>query len=230
MKNTATVPTPKIENDFYDWYERHEEKKRLVRANRYDLMFIGDSITHLFEGHPAFKSHGAAVWKEYYGKRNAINLGYGWDRTQNVLWRLMNGELENQSPKLAVLLIGTNNQSTTANATANTPAEICEGISAITGLIKERSAQTHILVLGLLPRAARDNPFRISIAEINSLLQRHYSGKTGYEYLDIGGHFVDDANEIIVDRMPDLTHPSESGYREWAKAIEPVVQAHVPVR
>ncbi|MEK6797246.1 MAG: GDSL-type esterase/lipase family protein [Spirochaetota bacterium] len=222
------MPTPKLENDFYDWYARHEEKKTLVKVHRYDLIFIGDSITHLFEGHIAFKSHGAAVWAEYYGKRNALNLGFGWDRTQNVLWRLANGEFEGQTPKLAVLLIGTNNLSTTPNAHANTPSEICDGIGAITAFMKERSVSTHVLVTGLLPRHTPDSPYRSTIAEINRILQDRFAKEHGFSYIDIGSRFIGERNEIIAERMPDLTHPSESGYREWAEAIETIVEAHVP--
>lgn len=226
--NTAVVPVPKLEQDFYDWYARHEEKKALARAACYDLIFIGDSITHLFEGHDAFKSHGQRVWAEHYGARNALNLGFGWDRTQNVLYRLADGEFEQQTPKLAVLLIGTNNLSTTPNAKANSAAEIVEGIGAITSFIADRSPATHVLVMGLLPRHKPDDPYRRTILEINSLLRARYESADGHSYIDIGDRFIDTRNEIIMERMPDLTHPSECGYREWADAIEPIVDAHVP--
>ena len=38
-----------------------------------------------------------------------MNLGIGGDRTQHVLWRLDNGNIDGIKPKLAVLMIGTNN-------------------------------------------------------------------------------------------------------------------------
>ena len=85
MPNTAIVPTPKIENDFYDWYVRHESKCNAARANNHELLFIGDSITHLFEGHPNVPDKGEEVWRKFYGRRSVLNLGFGWDRTPNAL-------------------------------------------------------------------------------------------------------------------------------------------------
>ena len=102
--NTAIRPVMKIEDDCYDWYERHAEKCRQVESNRYELVFIGDSITHFWE-----ELRGPEIWKKYYSARKVLNIGYGWDRTQNVLWRLNNGEFKNQRPKQVVLNIGTNN-------------------------------------------------------------------------------------------------------------------------
>jgi len=107
--NSATIATPVLEHDFYDWHERHRAKCLECERNNHDLVFIGDSITHLFEGDPAVPGRGERVWARYYGQRRALNLGFGWDRTQNVLWRLAHGEFAGQRPRLVVILIGTNN-------------------------------------------------------------------------------------------------------------------------
>jgi hypothetical protein len=85
--NTAAIPVQKLEEDFYDWYVRHSAKCREAACANHDLVFIGDSITHLFEGDPNVPNRGERVWEAHYGNRNALNLGFGWDRTQNVLWR-----------------------------------------------------------------------------------------------------------------------------------------------
>ena len=94
------------------WMKRHESFNKRVAQGKVDLVLIGDSITQGWEG------RGKKVWKTHYGKRNAVNLGIGGDRTQHVIWRLDNGNLKGIAPKAAVVMIGTNNAGTTANETA----------------------------------------------------------------------------------------------------------------
>ena len=114
MSPRSCIPCPKIENDAYDWYKRHETRCELAKKNSYDIVFIGDSITHFWADEDGV-THGVEVWREYYGRRRVLNLGFGFDRTQNVLWRLEHGELDGQCPKLVVLNIGTNQFSATPN-------------------------------------------------------------------------------------------------------------------
>ncbi|MFX5272041.1 GDSL-type esterase/lipase family protein, partial [Acinetobacter baumannii] len=48
-------------------------------------------------------------WMANFFGWNAGNFGWGADLTQNILWRLKNGELDGVDPKVIVLLAGTNN-------------------------------------------------------------------------------------------------------------------------
>jgi len=224
MPNTATIPVPKIENDFYDWYVRHESKCAAARAGNHDIVFIGDSITHLFEGHPNWFDRGEAVWRKFYGKRKALNLGFGWDRAQNVLWRLANGEFAGQTPKLVVLLIGTNNLGATPNFVPNSPAQIAEGVKAVCDLISSLSPATHILNLAIFPRDVAASQLRAKVNEINPLLKANAAKSRNVEFLDFGHVFLDSNGEIKKELMPDLVHPVSAGYKLWAEAIEPVVR------
>ena len=108
--NHAVVPTPKLEQDFYDWHRRHAEMLRIKHEVDPEIVLIGDSITHMWGGLPAEpgRARGAKSWDALFGER-ALNLGFGWDRTQNVLWRIDHGELDGLNPKLVVIHIGTNN-------------------------------------------------------------------------------------------------------------------------
>lgn len=227
MDNNAIIPSTKLENDFYEWYDRHETKLQEVKANHYDLVFIGDSITHFFAGHPGFADKGDAVWQEFYGSRAALNLGFGWDRTQNVLWRLQHGEFAGQTPRLVVLNIGTNNLTGTENARSNTPAEIAEGIAAICRTIWEKSPRTHILLMGIFPRGAANDPLRTVLKELNALLAAYAAQDDRLDFLDIGQRFLDERGEFRPGMMPDQCHPSAAAYRIWADAIEPVVQRYL---
>lgn len=221
VTNTAVLPVPKLENDFYDWYQRHEQVKAQIKKQPADLVFIGDSITHMFGGPTNSPFHrGQAVWERYYGKRNAVNLGFGWDRTQNVLWRLDNGEFEGLHPKVAVLLIGTNNRTGTLNARENSPAEIAEGIEAICKNIHARSPATRIVLLSVLPRSPAH--FVEPLREINRRIAKLES--LGYvTLLDLWPEFADADGLPKKELMADTVHPNAQGYEVWARALEPVL-------
>lgn len=202
----------------YDWAKRHAAVCALVRERKPQLIFIGDSITHFFGGEPAdFRRTGENIWKKYYGKRNAVNLGYGWDRTENVLWRLRHGELDGYLPRVAVIHIGTNNLS------VNTPAEIANGIRAICDEIHARSPRTSILLLAIMPRGEKPNAMRAKAAEVNKLIAL-LGFENGITFLDIGPNFLSPDGTISRDVMNDFLHPTEKGYAIWAGAMEPTLK------
>jgi len=181
-------------------------------------LLIGDSITHNLDL-PPFKP----VWDQFFAPRRALNLSYSGARTENILWNLQNSELDNQSPKVAVLLIGTNNVSTTAHAQANTPAQVAAGIRAICLRIRSKSPESRIIVMGVLPRGAKaDAPYRVRIAELNKLLP-DLGRVPGITFPDIGDKFLQPSGELPRSLMGDFCHPSEGGYAIWAAALEPLL-------
>ncbi|MBL9146938.1 MAG: chitobiase/beta-hexosaminidase C-terminal domain-containing protein [Verrucomicrobiaceae bacterium] len=202
----------------YDWQKRHEALVASVQKQKPALLFIGDSITHFFGGEKLdLPLRGPNTWDEFYAPRNAANIGFGWDKTENVLWRLTHGEIDNIEPKVAVVMIGTNN-------TGTCPAgEIVEGITAICQTLNQKLQNTKILLLAIFPRGAPDNPARPKIAEINAALSK-LDGKDNVTFLDIGPKFLQPDGTISKDIMPDLLHPNEKGYRIWAEAMEPTLK------
>jgi len=206
--NTAVIPVPR--NDKW-WMNRHESMNARVKQGNVDLILIGDSITHGWE------NAGKAVWDEFYGKRNAVNLGIGGDRTQHVLWRLDNGNIDGISPKLAVLMIGTNNSG------SNTPEEIAAGVKAIVEKLRAKLPQTKVLILAIFPRGANnDDPLRQVNTKANEIIAKLADGNM-ILYLDFGQKFLKEDGTLTKDVMPDLLHPNLEGYRIWAEAIEPTV-------
>ena len=98
----------------YDWPARHAAAVALMKARQPEIVMLGDSIMHFWGGDPSGEHVGGRrtapeVWDRFFTARRVVNLGYGWDRTENVLWRLRHGEFEQVSPKVVVLMIGTNN-------------------------------------------------------------------------------------------------------------------------
>ncbi len=196
------------------WKQRHESMNERVKKGNVDLLMIGDSITHGWEG------AGKEVWNKYYEKRNAVNLGISGDCTQHVLWRLENGNIDGISPKLAVIMIGTNN----AGNEHDPAAEIVAGVKAIVAKLREKLPQMKILVLGIFPRGADDkDPIRQVNAKANEAIAKLADGKTIF-FLDIGDKFLGPGRTLPKDVMPDLLHPNAKGYQIWAEAMEPTVE------
>ena len=206
--NTAIIPVPRTGSI------TNRQALVLKRAKDapgdYDIEFIGDSIMQGWEG------AGKNVWQEFYGKRKAINMGVSGDRTQNVLWRIEQGQLDGIKAKVAEVMIGTNN----SNNRDNTEGEILAGVSAIVQQIRTRQPDTKIILLGIFPRSQTFSPQRGKILQVNEALARLDDGKHIF-YLDLGPQFIGVDGSIAKSIMPDFLHPNEAGYRIWAKATEP---------
>lgn len=202
--NDAVVPAARTGAQL----KRHEAFNERVKQGNADLLFIGDSITQGWEG------KGKKVWDEFYGKRNAVNLGIGGDRTQHVLWRLDNGNVAGLKPKAAVLMIGTNNTRT------NSSEQIAEGVKAIVDKLKEKLPETKILVLAVFPRGAdKNDPLRKVNDGTNALIAKFADDKQVF-FLDIGPKFLAEDGTLSKEIMDDLLHLTEKGYRIWAESIE----------
>ncbi len=219
--NTAVIPASRLELDLYDWYARHHAVLDLQKHIQPQVVMIGDSITHFWSGPPeAPVQNGPAAWEHVFKGMSVLNLGFGWDRTQNVLWRLRQGEFEGLRPRWVVLAIGTNNFSGTEHARASTPAEIVEGISAICDEVHQRSPETHIILMAIFPRGAKaTDPMRPQIEQTNQLLAKRFAQNSAITYLDIGKKFLAPDGSIPPALMPDATHPSDAGYQIWADAL-----------
>lgn len=206
--HSAIVPAPRPGN----WMDRANLlDDRLRQTPDTQLLFIGDSITQGWEGEGA-----KGIWEKYYGPRKAVNLGIGGDRTQHVLWRLNRAPLDGIKPRVAVVMIGTNN----SNGEDNTPGQIVEGVAAIVQKLRERLPQTKVLLLGIFPRNENFSPQRGKLAQINQVLQKLDDGQNVF-FLDIGHRFLDADGLLSAGIMPDFLHLSTAGYQLWAEAIEP---------
>lgn len=208
--NAAIVPVPRTGG------ATNRQAQVLQRAKDNpgpcDIAFIGDSITQGWE------NAGKNVWQKYYGSRKCLNFGVGGDRTQHVLWRFENGQLDGIKPKAAVLMIGTNN----SNRDDNTEAEILEGVQQIVKQLRQRLPDTKLLVLGIFPRAQSFSTQRGKILQVNQALAKLADGNMVH-YLDFGSQLIEADGSISKTVMPDYLHLSEAGYEIWAKSIEPTL-------
>jgi len=222
LPNSAEVPvTQNRDHRTYDWVERHNAILALNKpgASAAKVVFIGDSITHFWSGEPkSTRVAGALTWEKYIAPHAPINLGYGWDRTENVLWRLRHGEVKGLAPKAFVVLIGTNNLNT------NTVAETVEGIEAVCAEIRLKSPGAKILLLGLLPRSERPDAMRQKASEVNAMLVTR-APKISDRYMDLSARYIQPDGRITRAIMSDFLHPTDAGYEFMGKAIDDALKA-----
>jgi len=196
--------------------KRHEAFLERAKQGNIDLLCLGDSITNGWSGQDKDGKGPIEVWERHYAPRKAANFGIGGDRTQHVLWRIENGEVDGISPKVAMLMIGTNNQG------VNTSDEIAEGIEAIVKALRTRLPQTKILLLAVFPRGEKPGPAREKLAAVNKRISKLDDGEM-IKYLDIGPKFLNEDGTISKEIMPDFLHLKRVGYRIWADAVEPTL-------
>jgi lysophospholipase L1-like esterase len=206
--------------------KRHESFNQISKQGEAQLVFLGDSITHGWEG------KGKTVWERHWAPLKAANFGIGGDRTEHVLWRLNNGNFDGIKPKLIVLMIGTNNTGHQGRPQKENNGEIytcsaeqtAEGVKLILGKLKAKCPQARILVLAIFPRGEKpDDLMRQQNEATNAILKTYADGKTVF-FMDINANFLQPDGTLSKDIMPDLLHPNEKGYEIWAEAIEPRVK------
>ncbi|MXV06362.1 GDSL-type esterase/lipase family protein [Xanthomonas sp. LMG 9002] len=219
--DTARIPVPWLEQDSYDWYGRHRAALDAARQLRPQVVMLGDSITHFWAGAPqAIRVNGPQAWQRTFGDARVLNLGFGWDRTQNVLWRLRQGEGDGLAPRWVVINLGTNNLAGTEHARTNTPQETADGVAAVVADIRRRLPRSRIVLMGIFPRGfAADAPQRAPILETNRLLAARFGHDPPVRWLDIGARFLQLDGTLPAALMPDGTHPSEAGYAIWGEAL-----------
>ena len=201
----------------------HESFLARAKQGPIGVLFLGDSITQGWGKAPH-------IWEHYYGKWQPANFGIGGDQTQHVIWRIENGELEGISPKVVVLMLGTNNTG------QHTAEEIAAADKKIVQMIRAKLPETKVLLLAIFPRGARKNAQGVVteavateaarrmqiIKAVNAELAKLDDGKT-VRYLDISAKFLDDDGRIPSPIMPDQLHPTAAGYQIWAEAMQPLL-------
>ncbi len=220
---SAIMPADRMSVDW--WAARHRAiLADLPKHSDAQLLLVGDSITNNYDkSEPPYQDF-QPIWQQYYAPRKALNLGFSGDTTANVLWRLDHGEVNGLHPKLAVVLIGTNN-----TAYGQTAEETETGIDAVVKDLEHRLPETKILLVGILPSKL---PSREQNFEVNGYLGMHYAGGEDPQvsYIDISVVFYPHGeldttlfyDPTLMPPKPAL-HPNTVGQRLMASALEPAV-------
>jgi lysophospholipase L1-like esterase len=211
----ADRPTPRTDGNSITAHRQLLEK---ARRGGIDVYFVGDSITRRWGAtdYPELLAH----WRRSFFGWNVANFGWGGDRTEHVLWRLQNGELDGVNPKVVVILAGTNNIGTGAGGEARV-AEIARGIAAIVSLCREKAPDATIVLTAIFPR--NDSMAALpQIARVNENLARLADGRR-VRYVNVNDRLAN-AEGVLFDGMMDRDglHPAIPGYQVWADALKPI--------
>jgi lysophospholipase L1-like esterase len=158
---------------------------------------------------------GKAAWEKHFAPLGALNWGYSADRTEHLIWRLQNGDIQRVSPEVAVLLIGTNNTGHEKRAAAETVSGIKRSIEEISW----KWPNTKIIVMAVFPRgeSTEDQLCQLN-SEINQLLPALVDQKRVH-LLDINATYLRGETKINRELFPDLLHLSPAAYDIWAAAL-----------
>jgi lysophospholipase L1-like esterase len=178
------------------------------------VLIFGDSYAYFWGGHGPAGAFASQGWDRSIAPLNAANFGIIGDQTQNILWRVENGELA-ADPKVVVLTVGFNNLSH-----GDTPRQTYDGINAIVQTIHHESPGTRVLVLGVLPNALpASNPINGKIGQLNTLLRDH-PPKGSLTIADVGVNFLNSRGQLRAGLIqPDQLHPTPHGYEVLTNAI-----------
>jgi lysophospholipase L1-like esterase len=199
----------------------HRQLLEKAKQGRIDVYFVGDSITRRWgTSDPQYKEL-LANWNANFFGWNAANFGWGADTTQNILWRLENGEIDGVHPKVIVVQAGTNNVAAQHGEDAAV-ADITRGIEAIIKTCREKAPKATIILTAIFPR--NDNmEWMPAISQINENLAKLADGKR-VRYLNVNGKLADKNGRLVDGVMnDDRLHPTAEGYQLWAEGLKPIL-------
>ena len=197
---------------------RHQAIEK-VKGRTVDVVMLGDSIMHFWEWkHPE-------SWAKFTAGRVALNLGYGGDRTQNVIWRIDHGELDGYEAKCVVLMIGTNNNS----SDSTDPANVAAAIEKIVGMIRQHQPRAKIVLHPIFPRgvsaaSVKHAKARARNDKTNALLKAFAERDGKIVWIDFNSKLVDETGWVPASIMADQIHPTDAGYDIWMEALAPVLE------
>lgn len=211
----TTVPRSQYrEPDNYDWEERHRDILQLNQKENPNVVFIANSIIHFWGGMPETKKRvDQPSWDEHLTPMGVRNYAYGWDRIENVLWRMYHGELDGISPRKILVMIGTN------NLHLNSDQEIIEGLDLLIRGIKVRQPASEIIFMGILPR--RDYEQRV--VKLNAKIAQ-LAGNLEVKYRYVGDIFLKEDHMIDESLFSDGLHPNKEGYQLMREALLPILR------
>jgi Lysophospholipase L1 and related esterases len=198
------------QRDSYNWNERHNEVLALNKTNPPQIVLIGNSITHFWAGEPSFRiARGEKSWKKLFKGKVVRNMGFGWDRLENALWRVNHEELDGYNAEKIFVLMGTN------NLERDTDDEIIYGLNALLSSIYKKQPQAQIYVCAILPRKNLEE----RIAKLNQRIESLISNSP-MKFVPMHTLLTLPSGKIDPTLFPDGLHPNAEGYKKMGEMME----------
>lgn len=215
-------PAPQ-QRDPYDWQQRHEAVKAYNQVHKPEYALIGDSITHHWAGEPSLggKNRAPEAWASLFGTHRVVNMGFGFDYIDNAYYRILDGELAGHSPRVILILLGTNN----LEHRKDTPEACAANMAALLDLLQAKAPESKILLISILPR--REKELAQPIAAANAQY-RQLAAESGGKiaFLDLSDAFAQPRQDRDTPPLGnpaylgDAVHPNKAGY----EAIAPLIR------
>lgn len=199
----------------YQWTKRHDEILDYNVTVQPQIVMLGNSITHFWGGVPYEKRRVADdVWQKLFKGKSVVNLGYGWDRIENIQWRVLHGELDGFCAQKIFMMLGTN------NLDSNTDEEIIRGVKETVALIAQKQPQAKLYVVKILPR----KDYEERLVALNTDLEQAFAGNTSIQVLDLSEVLTDKDGKINEKLFSDGLHPNRDGYKRIADKLKAYVK------
>jgi lysophospholipase L1-like esterase len=197
------------------WFRRISEHQALLTNNRYDVVFLGDSLTDFWT------ATGKDTWQTQLVPLKSVDCGIAADRTEHVLWRIQQYDFHRAQPKVFVLLIGTNNL---AMDPPDKPQDVARTILNTARQLSTKHVQAKVVVLTIPPNGPEPNSaLRQRIKQTNALLEAEKL-PPNLSVLPIYSTFVDDGDRWLTGMTLDGTHFSAAGYAKLAEILLPRIK------
>lgn len=199
----------------YEWTDRHNAVLERNRTADPEILLIGNSITHFWGGEPHIgnKWNGEDSFEKLFKGKRVTNMGYGWDRVENVAWRMFNGELDDCRPKHIFLMLGTNNMGINSNS------DIADGVVWTVKELRKRQPQARIHVEMIYPRSSQME----NVTQTNALIKERIPVDNMIDVIDLTETLSLKGQPGVVDPdcfLADKLHPNAEGYRRIAKVLK----------
>lgn len=185
----------------YPYYDRKVSQQEYFKAQYFDVIFLGDSITDEMN------------WSAAFPEKSTINLGINGDTTAGVLKRLES--IINIQADQMFLMIGINDL-----FRGRSVQGILERYQLI--ITSLQSSVNTLYVQSVLPVTYRNFELDTQIQEINRALERMASEYTHVIYVDLYSKMEVDG-VLNQEYTNDGIHLTADGYAVWLDTITPFI-------
>lgn len=200
----------------YNWRQRHADELALIKEKAPQNIIFANSIIHYWGGLPKSTiARGQDSWNAYLQPLGVQNMGFGWDRIENVLWRIYHDELDGFKADHILLMIGTNNLQVNIND------EIIQGLRQLIVAVGIRQPNSKVLISGILPRRNMED----RIALLNQSIEKLAEEKK-VTFINPGTALLNNSGKIREELFGDGLHPNAVGYGMLAPAIAKAFSEH----
>ena len=199
----ALTPTERFNK--YNWVEYQRNHCFMIKDSKPNTLLLGGSIVTGLSRYPN-------VWNEYFAPINALNLGIGGDRVENVLWRTIDLSFPS-SVKNVVILCGTN------NVPIDTPRDIVDCVISVGSVSEKKSSGINVSVCDLISRDECWSVNRVLINKVNEILKYQCNiNDFAFTFQDHGWTFANGSFDCSLF-YKDMLHLTKQRNVKLAKSV-----------